>query len=256
MAGARRPAISAHRGGAEFAPPGTYEAYRAAVAAGADYVEFDVRRTLDGTLVTCHEPDFGRERGVSGVTVDTLRGLAGYEVPEVAELLRLIAGRAGAHIDLKDVSCAAEAVQLALGLLAPADIIVTTRDAPAARAIRRAYPEVAVGLTIGGDVAEATRFVLRRTKTRGLSRLVDVVGVDADLAVIHRRLATSRLLSECRRRGIATMVWTVNRGLRSWLARADLDILVTDRPVRASAYASAAPGGRSSPVTGVDDTRR
>jgi glycerophosphoryl diester phosphodiesterase len=239
MAGACRPAISAHRGGAEFAPSGTYEAYRAALAAGADDVEFDVRRTLDDTLVACHEAGFGRERGVSGVTVDTLRGLAGYEVPEVAALLRLIAGRAGAHIDLKDVSCAGEVVERALGLLAPTDIIVTTRNAQAARAIRRAYPEVRVGLTIGGDVGEAARFVRRRAQTRGLSRLVDVVGAGADLAVMHHRLATGRMLSECRRRGIATMVWTVNRGLRRWLERTDLDILVTDRPARAVAYTSA-----------------
>jgi glycerophosphoryl diester phosphodiesterase len=239
MAGARSPAISAHRGGAEFAPPGTYEAYRAALLAGADYVEFDVRRTVDGTLVACHEAGFGRERGVSQVTLDTLRGLAGYEVPEVAALLRLIAGRAGAHVDLKDASCAAQAVELALALLAPRDIIVTTRDERAASAIRRAYPDVPVGLTIGGDVGETARFVLRRAQTRGLSRLVDVVDVGAQLAVMHRRLATTRLLSECRRRGIATMAWTVNRGLRRWLARADLDILVTDRPARAAAYAGA-----------------
>jgi glycerophosphoryl diester phosphodiesterase len=239
MAGARRPAISAHRGGAEFAPAGTYEAYRAALAAGADYVEFDVRRTRDGALVACHEAGFGRERGVSAVTVDTLRDAAGYEVPLVAELLRLIAGRAGAHVDLKDATCAGQAVELALGLLAPADIIVTTRDAPAARAISRAYPDVPVGLSIGGDLGEAARFLIRRAQTRGLSRLVDVVGAGADLAVMQHRLATGRLLSECRRRGIATMVWTVNRGLRRWLAQADLDILVTDRPARAIAYASA-----------------
>jgi glycerophosphoryl diester phosphodiesterase len=68
---------------------------------------------------------------------------------------------------------------------------------------------------------------------------VDVVGAGADLAVMQHRLATGRLRSECRRRGIATMVWTVNRGLRRWLAQADLDILVTDRPARAIAYASA-----------------
>jgi glycerophosphoryl diester phosphodiesterase len=237
MAAGRRPAISAHRGGAEFARSGTYEAYRAALAAGADYVEFDVRRTLDGALVACHEAGFGRERGVSGLTLDTLRGVAGYEVPEVAELLRLIAGRAGAHVDLKDAGCAGEAVELALGLLAPGDIIVTTRDAQVAGAMRRTYAAVRVGLTIGGDLGETARFVRRHAQTRGLSRLVDVVAVGAGLAAIQHRLATTRLLSECRRRGIDTMVWTVNRGLHHWVIRSDLDILVTDRPARAVACA-------------------
>jgi glycerophosphoryl diester phosphodiesterase len=235
MAGARRPAISAHRGGSEFARPGTYEAYRGALAAGADYVEFDVRRTLDGTLVDYHDAGFGRERSVAQLTVDTLRELAGYEVPEVAELLRLIAGRARAHIDLKDVGSAGQAVELALGLLKPADMIVTTRDAQSLHAIGTAYPGVPLGLTIGGDVGETARFALRRARGRGLSRLADVVAVGADLAVIHRRLATGRMLSECRRRGIGTVAWTVNRDLSRWVGRTDLDILVTDRPARAVA---------------------
>jgi glycerophosphoryl diester phosphodiesterase len=237
MAAPRHPAISAHRGGAEFARAGTYEAYRAALAAGADYVEFDVRRTLDGALVDYHDAGFWRERSVPQLTLNTLRGLAGYEVPEVAELLRLIAGRAGAraHVDLKDTSTADEVVGLALGLLAPANMIVTTRDAQALRAISNVHPGVPIGLTIGGDLGETARFALRRARRRRLSRLADVVAVHADLAVIHRRLATRRLLCECRSRGIGTVVWTVNRDLRRWVRRADLDILVTDHPARAIA---------------------
>jgi glycerophosphoryl diester phosphodiesterase len=39
-------AISAHRGGSEHAPEGTYEAYRTALATGAEYVEFDIRPPL------------------------------------------------------------------------------------------------------------------------------------------------------------------------------------------------------------------
>src|SRR5215475_8433638 len=51
----RAPVISAHRGGSETAPPGTYAAYRAALAAGARYLEFDVRGTADGELVAFHD---------------------------------------------------------------------------------------------------------------------------------------------------------------------------------------------------------
>ena len=51
----RGPAISAHRGGSEHGPGGTYEAYRNALAIGADYVEFDVSQTRDGILVALHE---------------------------------------------------------------------------------------------------------------------------------------------------------------------------------------------------------
>src|SRR2546427_377909 len=61
------PAISAHRGGGETEPSGTYEAYRSALAAGAEYVEFDVRRTLDGTLVAFHRARLGSGRGECAV---------------------------------------------------------------------------------------------------------------------------------------------------------------------------------------------
>jgi glycerophosphoryl diester phosphodiesterase len=38
-------AISAHRGGSAFAKSDSYEGYGSALEAGAEYVEFDVRRT-------------------------------------------------------------------------------------------------------------------------------------------------------------------------------------------------------------------
>jgi glycerophosphoryl diester phosphodiesterase len=233
------PAISAHRGGREFGPAGTYEAYRAAVEAGADYVEFDVRQTADGMLVACHDASFGRDRAVSALTLARLRDLAGYPVPEVAGLLRLIAGRARAHIDLKEASAAAAVIELALAELGPEHVVVTTGEAAAVIAIKRQYPAVPVGLTVGGNLAQTARFLARRARTPGLSRLADVVAADADRAVIHRPLASARLLAECRQLGLETMVWTVNRQLGRWLMRPGLDVLVTDRPARAIALRAA-----------------
>src|SRR5262245_66557655 len=95
------PAVSAHRGGGETARSGTYEAYRSALEAGAEYLEFDVRRTLDGTLVAFHRARPGWGRAVAAVSYARLCDLAGYEVPRMAELMQLLAGRAVGHLDLK-----------------------------------------------------------------------------------------------------------------------------------------------------------
>src|SRR6266496_1283673 len=43
-------AISAHRGGGETAPEGTYEGFRAALETGAEYIEFDISRAPDVEL--------------------------------------------------------------------------------------------------------------------------------------------------------------------------------------------------------------
>ena len=98
-------AISAHRGGSEHAAEGTYEAYRSALETGAEYVEFDIRRTADGTLVSCHPARVSR-RPVAAVSYDRLCRLAGYRVPRMTEVLPLLAGRAAAHLDLKQADCA------------------------------------------------------------------------------------------------------------------------------------------------------
>jgi glycerophosphoryl diester phosphodiesterase len=243
----RAPAISAHRGGRENARGGTYEAYRSAAATGAEYVEFDVRRTSDGVLVACHHGRAGWGP-VSAVSYGRLCRMAGYEMPRAAEVMRLLAGRTTGHLDLKDASCAPALVDLAVSVLGPAGFLVTTGDAALAARLKRCYPAVQVGLSIGGDLAQSARFAARRAHTRRVSRLDPVLAARADWAVVHHRLARTGVLGQCRARGIKTMVWTVNggRALARWLASPQVDVLVTDRPARAVAVRAGAvrgPGG-------------
>ncbi len=57
-------AISAHKGGSDGAMPGhttavTYETYKGAIGSGAEYVEFDIRKTRDNVLVVYHDEHAG-----------------------------------------------------------------------------------------------------------------------------------------------------------------------------------------------------
>ena len=63
----RRPAlVSAHRGGVTLAPENTLWAYRHAFAYGMDFVEIDVRESLDGVLYSMHDDAVARTTGGSG----------------------------------------------------------------------------------------------------------------------------------------------------------------------------------------------
>jgi glycerophosphoryl diester phosphodiesterase len=236
------PMISAHRGGAEIAAAGTWAAYQGALAQRADYLEFDARRTSDGTLIAYHHARVLLGRPVASMTYPELCRAAGFEVPTTAALLRLLADRAGAHIDLKDPGAAPAVVTQALDLLPPARVIATTRDRPTATALKRAHPDVPVGLTIGGDLADSARHALRTPRHRGRATrragwVAEVESARVDWVAVHSRLAETGVLTECRARGIRTMVWTVNGAseLRSWLSNRDVDVLVTDQPGRAVA---------------------
>lgn len=216
-------------------PGETYQGYLKAVAAGADYVEFDVRRTLDGTLVALHEARAGRGRPVAAVSYSRLCELAGHEVPRIAEVMRLLAGRAIAHIDLKDAGCATAVTRLGLDLVGPSGMIVTTGDRTLLARLKDQFPAVPVGLSIGGGLARAVRRSVTPLRNTAESRAELAAAERADWAVIQWRLARPDALAYCQRRGIKTMVWTVNadRRLARWMATPGVDALVTDRPARA-----------------------
>ena len=104
-------AVSAHQGGSEDARRATWEAYESAVTTGAEYVEFDIRRTRDGRFVVFHDP---RVAGypVSGLSYEELCAAAGHRVPLVGEVMALIAGRMKGHLDLKEVGGEDEIIRL------------------------------------------------------------------------------------------------------------------------------------------------
>jgi glycerophosphoryl diester phosphodiesterase len=243
-AAAQAPRISAHRGGSESARPGSYPAYRSALAVGADYLEFDVRATADSELVAYHDARLRSGGLVAASGYAELCRTAGYEVPTTSEVFRLLAGHAGtqtpgAHIDLKDAAAAPRVIAQALEVLEPARVIVTSRDPAAVLAVRSAHPEVGAGLTIGGDAAQSARYAAGWVRPARWAEAAAAVG--ADWAAVQQRLARVGVLAECRRRGLRTMVWTVTRdaSLRRWLGSAEVDVVVTDRPGRAAALRAA-----------------
>ncbi|CAN5137477.1 hypothetical protein BH24PSE2_BH24PSE2_04570 [soil metagenome] len=79
----RKPELIAHRGFASRYPENTRIALRAALEAGARYVEFDVQLTADGVPVLLHDADLTRTAGVRADVLDlTLRKLVGLRVNE------------------------------------------------------------------------------------------------------------------------------------------------------------------------------
>ncbi len=62
--------IAAHRGGAALAAENTEQAFRNAVLVHADWIEFDVHRTVDGVLVIMHDDTVNRMTNGKGFIKD------------------------------------------------------------------------------------------------------------------------------------------------------------------------------------------
>lgn len=111
---ASRPLVIAHRGGATLAAENTVSALQAAIGAGADAIETDIRQTRDGTLVCVHDANLTRlcnnPSEVADLDLETLRRL----LPGMMTLSEALAasGPLGILLDfkLKEASAVASVV--------------------------------------------------------------------------------------------------------------------------------------------------
>jgi glycerophosphoryl diester phosphodiesterase len=226
---------------------GTVEAYAQTLTTGAEYVEFDIRRTGDGELAVFHDACTRQGATVAGISYARLCEQSGYEVPKAADVMRLIAGNALGHLDLKDTGGEEEIVELAQAILGPGQFIVTTLEDPSVAAVKARFPGVPTALSLGRGLNATCwpqQAAVRRSELFPMTR---ARACGADWVAVNRQLARAGVVARCHRAGIRTMVWTVDddREIRRWLADPRVDVLITNRPeyalrVRAGRAAMAA----------------
>jgi glycerophosphoryl diester phosphodiesterase len=213
-----------HRGAAALAPENTLESIQAALDAGVDLVELDVRLRPDGTPVLAHD----RDRIEAAITLaDALERLADSE--------------AGLLLDLKCRGCE-EAVVSVLRRHGFLDRTVIAsfwarslhRLAAIEPALPRAlsYPEDRLGLAEHPALAPLVRratATLRLTLSLRIGRWLDRTGALA--ASLHVDVVSASVIERCHARGAAVFAWTVNDPVQAFsLSEAGLDAIITDDP--------------------------
>lgn len=225
--------ISAHRGGSEDASPGTLEAYESAGNTGAEYIEFDIRRTSDGVYVVYHE-DRANHVGplLSELTHDELCREIHYSVPKVADVMKIIARTALGHLDLKEIGREREVIEMALDIFGQGNFIATTLEDVSVAAIKRDFPYVRTALSLGRDMARKGLLLTARTRMTELRPFSRIRKCGADWVAVNHKLATLGVLRLCKANDIGAMVWTVNddERIKRLLADDRVDVLITDRP--------------------------
>jgi glycerophosphoryl diester phosphodiesterase len=232
--------VSAHRGGAERARPATYEAYEDAVTTGAEYAEFDIRRTRDGALVVYHDPQVSgpaagaAPRRLADLTYAELGAAAGYRVPVAGEVMALLArhGLAG-HLDLKETGYEADVIALALASFGdPARFVATTLEDGSVRAIKTTFPQVRTALSLGRDLREVAARRWLGVRAGELAPLRRVRRCGADWVAVNHQLARLGVIRACHGAGVGVMVWTVDGDAHvdEFLGDGRVAVLITNRP--------------------------
>ncbi len=248
--GTGRVLVSAHRGGAAGDPlENTAAAIEAAVATGAEFVELDVRRCRDGTLVLSHEAWVllgGQRRQLSDLVADEFRAAA-PDALRYDDALGLLAGRAGVHLDLKlrspttayespESTVEVAATSLAVELLGAEHVVVTTGSVRGIRAVRDWSEaqglELAAALSVGGSVAGRAPREQLRLRLEELFPGSRFTAARATAVAANHWLAAMTLARFARRAGLPLLVWTVDHPLllRWWLRPGRAWMVTTNRP--------------------------
>lgn len=135
--------VAHHRGASHYAPENTLEALRKAIALGADFVEFDVRTTRDGTFVLMHDGSLNRTTSGRGPVREQTaaeiaaldagawfgRPFAGAKVPTLDAFLDAAApSGVGLYFDAKDIAPEALAEALARHGLTDRAVVYQSAD--------------------------------------------------------------------------------------------------------------------------------
>ncbi len=236
--------VLAHRGlvGPDR-PENTLAAVAAALAAGADGVEVDLRLTADGVLALSHDADLRRLAGVPLPVVSSswadlasaaLRG--GVQLCRLEDLLGLAAGRR-VVLEVKAPPPGSDAARRTAATLARVldgpgrgqgpEVTVSSFAAPLLRQVRLLLePGSGVRTALLGHPWETAVSVLRRAVADGHDEMHPHVGT----------VLGSPVVAAAHDAGLAVVPWTVNdsRDVRR-LQRAGVDGVITDVPRAARA---------------------
>jgi glycerophosphoryl diester phosphodiesterase len=238
--------VIGHRGGAALGPENTLAAIAAGLAAGADGVEVDARRTTDGAVVLMHDPDLDRTTDgagrIDGSTLADVRALdaahrftgegdgargTGVVVPTLEEALDLVSSDRLLVVEVRGhpweagydpAEPVAHAVAALLGGRGGRRLVASSFDPFALQVIRENAPGVRTA------VLTSPAFDLA-------SNLAAAVAGDHEECHVPAVLVEESFVREAHAAGRRVVAWTVDdpervRALASW----GVDGVITDDP--------------------------
>jgi glycerophosphoryl diester phosphodiesterase len=223
-------AITAHRGASIAAPENTMAAFRAALDAGATYIELDVQRTADDRIIVLHDGDAmrmgGDPRKVKDLTASELQAIdigrkydaafAREVPPTFEEVIALVRDRSMINIELKYNVPDAGLAPAVIDLLKREDfldqVVITSLDYAALKQVEALEPRLSTGHIVTAAVG-------------------NVVRTEADFLSLSSARATASLVRRAHAAGKAVHVWTVNEPeVMLRMIERGVDNIITDDP--------------------------
>lgn len=212
------PLIIGHRGASAVAPENTIAAFEAAINAGADGIEFDVRLSRDRVPVVIHDDTLYRTSGVRRRVADlSARELEQFDVPSLAQVFELFESNGLIlYLEMKEVETAQECCKLVERYSFKDRVIFECFEHSALKTVK----QIDATFKTAPLFQPPASFILKRA-----------LAVGADGIALHHRLSHKRLIQKARDAGLKVVTWTVDDP--AWIERAreiGIHALITNDP--------------------------
>jgi glycerophosphoryl diester phosphodiesterase len=242
-----KPLVCGHRGASGHAPENTMAAFREALEAGADWIEFDVQLSADGEVIVLHDDtlqrttDLRQARRPTEFSLLELKrldagswfgpGFAEERLPTLDEVLEEFRGRLGMNVELKSrpgfeadngiERKVAEAL-VRHNLLDIEQVIVSSFDPGRIAALHALNERLPLGALYSP-----------KELPRGFDpfQLIHITGAKA----LHPpfKVVDETLVARARKAGVLVNTWTVNElPDMQRMIDLDLDMIITNYPAQ------------------------
>lgn len=230
--------VIAHRGFSGIAPENTLISFQKAIELGAEYLELDVHKTADDSLIVIHDYTIDRtsSNGMKGKVKDmTFAELSavkvGYseqfgtqyeeeKIPTLREVLKLAKGKIKVCIEIKVLGIEKEVLDMIDHFGMHNDVVIFSFHYEVLSKIRQLDPNIKILYLI--NYADEG--------TIGYAKIIhaNAIGVGYDTKV------TKELIATAHQQGIEVWKWTVNKDDEmQQLVQVGLDGMITNFPDKA-----------------------
>jgi glycerophosphoryl diester phosphodiesterase len=223
--------IVAHRGKTALVKSeNTIEAFRKAIEIGIPKIEFDLRISQDGHVISYHDPS------IDGIDVGNLQyhellaisRTKGFEIPLFEDILKLCRDRIELDIELKEEGYEEQIIALTNQYFGYSNFVMKSFNDASVRKIKRLDPQIKVGLLLGKVTGKYPILSI-------LSQFFPeyrLLKTGADFVAPNYRLLKFGFLWRMKLLRREVYIWTVNEEWRliKLIGNRSIAAIITDRP--------------------------
>ena len=221
--------VIAHRGVSSLAPENTLPAFQLGIDLGVDFIELDVQKSSDDSLMVIHDATVDGTTSYSGLvssftyaelkTMDAGSWFSseflGTEIPTLYEVLALLRGKAKICVELKASAIETQAITLIENMGLENDVVVESFDYSQLVLVRQQNPNIAI--------CYLSSILTQTVIDQAIALNVEIIGAGNNPNIW--------LIKTAQQNGIEVWNYTINTG-KTILQRMSkgLDGIFTDNP--------------------------